>query len=131
MWYYWIWRSLKTWKGILIKNTFPVTQNYIICLYRNLKTNELVRIDKILEVKLENKANKVLFLERKGIKVMLPNVLKIKSKLIKMQSNNNKSKEMKALNEAGRISKENGNSNMSLDEINEEIKKIRDKMIKI
>ena len=82
-------------------------------------------------MKLENKANKVLFLERKGIKVMLPNVLKIKSKLIKMQSNNNKSKEMKALNEAGRISKENGNSNMSLDEINEEIKKIRDKMIKI
>ncbi len=42
-----------------------------------------------------------------------------------MVLNNKQSKGMEALLEAGRISKENGNSEMTLDEINEEIRKAR------
>ncbi len=42
-----------------------------------------------------------------------------------MKLNNNQSKGMQALLEMGNLSKENGNSEMTLDEINEEIKNAR------
>lgn len=42
-----------------------------------------------------------------------------------MVLNDKQSKDLETLLEAGRISKENGNSEMTLDEINEEIRKAR------
>ncbi len=45
-----------------------------------------------------------------------------------MVLNNESSKGVRSILEMGRISKENGNSEMSLDEINDEIKKTREKM---
>lgn len=54
---------------------------------------------------------------------MFSNALEIESKLIEMELSNNKiSNGTNALKEAGKVSKENKNSNIALDEKNEEKK---------
>lgn len=67
-------------KAFLIQNMCPITDKYILNQY--LVGDSAVRISSDLEKKLKSKARKVLFLQRKGIKVIFPDVLKIEQQLL-------------------------------------------------
>ena len=69
-------------KAFLIQNMCPVTSSYIRNEYMD-SNNIPVRITKMLEKELEEKAKRVLALQRKGKKLIFPDVIYIESKLIK------------------------------------------------
>ena len=67
-------------KAFLIQNMCPITDKYILNQY--LIENCAVRISSDLEKQLKSKARKILSLQRKGIKVIFPDVLKIEQQLL-------------------------------------------------
>ena len=68
-------------KAFLIQNICPVTEAYIDVEYTDNK-NSPVRIDKRTEEELIKKVKKVIALQRKGIKLIFPDVLDIEAKLL-------------------------------------------------
>lgn len=60
----------------------PITPKYIKNEYIDGKANIPVRINGVLEKELINKAKKVLAMQRKGIPLIFPNVLKIEQELL-------------------------------------------------
>ena len=54
--------------------------------YFDSKANVPVRVNGVLEKELKEKASKVLALQRKGSKLIFPNVLEIESKLINQEN---------------------------------------------
>ena len=73
-------------KAFLIQNMCPVTVEYIKNEYIDGTNNIPVRVSGLLEKELINKATKVLALQRKGIPLIFPDVLKIESELLKKQA---------------------------------------------
>ena len=69
-------------KAFLIQNMCPITSEYMKNEYIDAKTNVPVRVNGILEKELKEKASKVLALQRKGSKLIFPNVLYIENELI-------------------------------------------------
>ena len=69
-------------KVFLIQNMCPITSEYMKNEYIDAKTNMPVRVNGILEKELKEKASKVLALQRKGSKLIFPNVLYIENELI-------------------------------------------------
>lgn len=73
-------------KAFLIQNMCPVTQKYIKNEYIDSATCVPVRVDGISEKELLEKARRVLALQRKGIKLIFPDVLSIETRLRLQQS---------------------------------------------
>ncbi len=73
-------------KVFLIQNMCPVTEKYIKNEYMDRRLLIPVRIDGRLEAEIISKAKKVLALQRKGIKLIFPDVLKIERELLKRKS---------------------------------------------
>ena len=69
-------------KAFLIQNMCPVIECYIRNEYFDYN-NKPVRISSLLETELIQKANKILALQRKGIKLIYPDVLLIERELLK------------------------------------------------
>ena len=69
-------------KAFLIQNICPVTKEYILNEYVDSKTNSPVQIKGTLEKDLISKAKKVIALQRKGVRLIFPDVLLIEQKLI-------------------------------------------------
>lgn len=69
-------------KAFLIQNMCPVTEKYIKNEYIDRKLLLPVRINGKFEAELISKAKKVLALERKGIHLIFPDVLKIEKELL-------------------------------------------------
>ena len=69
-------------RTFLIQNMCPITKEYIKNEYIDLKSNTPVLIDKVSQRKLLQKAKRVLALQRKGIKLIFPDVLSIEKKLL-------------------------------------------------
>lgn len=69
-------------KAFLIQNMCPITEKYIKNEYIDGRTSVPVRIDGRFETTLINKAKKVLALQRKGVKLIFPDVLKIEKELL-------------------------------------------------
>ena len=73
-------------KAFLIQNMCPITADYIKNEYMNHRTNVPVRVDGAFERELLNKAKRVLALQRKGIRLILPDVLHIENKLLEKKA---------------------------------------------
>ena len=69
-------------KAFLIQNMCPLTPKYIKDEYIDSVANIPVRVDGAFEQKLLQKSKRVLALQRKGKKLIFPNVLDIESKLL-------------------------------------------------
>lgn len=69
-------------KAFLIQNMCPITHQYMKNEYIDIVTNVPVRIDGKFEKELVDKAKRVLALQRKGIKLIFPDVLAIERELI-------------------------------------------------
>lgn len=69
-------------KAFLIQNMCPITEKYIKNEYIDSKTSVPVRIDGKTETELLIRAKRVLTLERKGIHLIFPDVLKIEKTLL-------------------------------------------------
>ena len=72
-------------KAFLIQNMCPITSKYIRNEYMD-SNNIPVRITRVLEKELETKAKRVLSLQRKGKKLIFPDVLNIESLLLNQSS---------------------------------------------
>lgn len=70
-------------KAFLIQNMCPVTSSYVKNEYIDKKSNIPVQVAGNFEKELVSKAKKVLALQRKGIKLIFPDVLKIESEILK------------------------------------------------
>lgn len=70
-------------KAFLVQNLCPVTDEYILNEYIDLAANVPVRLNGAFEQRLIKKASKVLALQRRGIKLIFPDVLQIEQKLLK------------------------------------------------
>ncbi len=73
-------------KAFLIQNICPTTSYYIDNIYLDQQTNGPVRVDGVLEKKLIVKAKKVIALQRKGARLIFPDVLQIEKQLINKRS---------------------------------------------
>ena len=69
-------------KAFLIQNMCPVTEKYIKNEYIDVRASAPVRIDGRLESEIISKAKRVLALQRKGINLIFPDVLKIEKELL-------------------------------------------------
>lgn len=69
-------------KAFLIQNMCPITKKYIKNEYIDKNAHTPVRINGVFEKELIKKAKKVLALQRKGCKLIFPDVLKIESILL-------------------------------------------------
>ena len=70
-------------KAFLIQNMCPITEKYMKNEYLDSVANIPVRVDGRLEKALKDKAGKVLALQRKGAKLIFPDVLSIEQELLK------------------------------------------------
>ena len=73
-------------KAFLIQNMCPITAKYMKNEYIDSNANVPVRVNGVLEKELKEKASKVLALQRKGSKLIFPNVLEIESRLINQKN---------------------------------------------
>lgn len=73
-------------KAFLIQNMFPITAAYIKEEYIDSNSSIPVRIDGVFEARLIGKAKKVLALQRRGAKLIFPNVLEIEKALIQQMT---------------------------------------------
>ena len=64
----------------------PITPQYMKNEYFDSKANVPVRVNGVLEKELKEKASKVLALQRKGSKLIFPNVLEIEKKLLSKEN---------------------------------------------
>lgn len=69
-------------KAFLIQNMCPITEEYIEGEYIEKRTGKPVRIDEPLEKKIILNAKQVLALQRRGNKIIFPDVLAIERKLL-------------------------------------------------
>lgn len=69
-------------KAFLIQNMCPVTDKYVINEYIDSAANVPVRIDGAFEKQLIQQAAKVLALQRRGIKLIFPDVISIENALL-------------------------------------------------
>ncbi|HEY0827289.1 MAG TPA: hypothetical protein VGE40_04290, partial [Bacilli bacterium] len=69
-------------KAFLIQNMFPATPEYVKNEYIDSITHQPVKINNALKHELNQKAKKVLSLQRKGFHLIFPDVLKIERELI-------------------------------------------------
>lgn len=69
-------------KAFLIQNMCPITDEYVNNEYIDSNANIPVRINGALEQSLISKAKKVLALQRKGSKLIFPDIFAIEQKLI-------------------------------------------------
>ena len=69
-------------KAFLIQNMCPITEKYIKNEYIDSRASVPVRIDGRFEAELISKAKRVLALQRKGVKLIFPDVLKIEKELL-------------------------------------------------
>lgn len=69
-------------KAFLIQNMCPVIPKYINNEYIDRKTCAPVRVDGRFEAQLVSKAKKVLALQRKGFRLIFPDVLEIEKQLL-------------------------------------------------
>lgn len=69
-------------KAFLIQNMCPVTDKYIISEYIDRRAAVPVRIDGRFESELIAKAKRVLALQRRGVNLIFPDVLKIERELL-------------------------------------------------
>ena len=69
-------------KAFLIQNMCPITEKYMKNEYLDSVANIPVRVDGRLEKALKDKAGKVLALQRKGAKLIFPDVLSIEQELL-------------------------------------------------
>lgn len=69
-------------KAFLIQNMCPITPNYIKNEYIDSQASVPVRVDGVFERELIDKAKRVLALQRKGIKLIFPDVIAIEAKLL-------------------------------------------------
>lgn len=69
-------------KAFLIQNMCPIIEDYIKNEYYDLRIHIPVRINRKLEKELRQKANKILTLQRKGIKLIFPDVLTMERELL-------------------------------------------------
>ena len=60
----------------------PIDDSYIDCEYIDARTQTPVRIDGVFEKELYSKAKAVLALQRKGLKLIFPDVLAIEATLL-------------------------------------------------
>ena len=74
-------------KAFLIQNMCPATVDYISNIYIDKQSNQIVRINKNLEQELITKSKTVLMLQRKGYKLIFPDVLNIEAVLIRNHNN--------------------------------------------
>lgn len=72
-------------KAFLIQNMCPVSPKYIKNEYIDSNSRQPVRIDGRFEKELVAKASRVLMLQRKGKKLIFPDVLSIEQKLLAPQ----------------------------------------------
>jgi hypothetical protein len=72
-------------KAFLIQNICPVTSSYILNEYIDSVANIPVRVDGRLEQELITKAKKVIALQRKGVKLIFPDVLSIEKSLLEQK----------------------------------------------
>lgn len=72
-------------KAFLIQNMCPVTQRYIKNQYIDATSMLPVRIDGALESQIVQQAKKVLALQRKGAKLIFPDVLWIEKELLQAE----------------------------------------------
>lgn len=70
-------------KVFLIQNMFPIIQEFIQKEYKN-KDNKSVAVTSILQKRIDEKAQKVLKLQRIGINLIFPDVLKMEEKLLEI-----------------------------------------------
>lgn len=75
-------------KAFLIQNMCPISSEYIKQKYLDKHTNLPVRINGVLAAKLVKKARKVLALQRRGYKLIYPDVLTIEAILLQKLINN-------------------------------------------
>ena len=73
-------------KAFLIQNMCPVVLKYISCEYIDKKSNTPVRVNGAFEKKLIKTAKKVLNLQRAGVRLIFPDVLRIESELLKQNN---------------------------------------------
>lgn len=73
-------------KAFLIQNMCPITPEYMKNEYIDSRANIPVRVNGVLEKELKEKASKILALQRRGLKLIFPNVLEIERKLIDRQN---------------------------------------------
>ncbi|MED3084736.1 type III toxin-antitoxin system CptIN family toxin [Bacillus toyonensis] len=71
-------------KAFLIQNMCPVIPRYIKNEYMDTSACIPVKVDGALEKELVAKAKKVLALQRKGMRLIFPDVLKIEKELLKL-----------------------------------------------
>lgn len=69
-------------KAFLIQNMCPITEQYILNEYHDTNNNP-VRIDSNLEKELTKKAKRILLLQRKGLKLVFPDIISIENQLLK------------------------------------------------
>ena len=69
-------------RRLLIQNMCPITEKYMKNEYLDSAANIPVRVDGRLEKELKDKAGKVLALQRKGAKLIFPDVLSIEQELL-------------------------------------------------
>ena len=69
-------------KAFLIQNMCPVIPKYIKNEHIDTVANVPVKLDGVFEIKLTNLAKRVLYLERKGMRLIFPNVLEIEKALL-------------------------------------------------
>ncbi len=69
-------------KAFLIQNICPATSYYIDHVYLDQQTGSPVRVDGVLEKQLIIKAKKIIALQRKGARLIFPDVLNIEKQLV-------------------------------------------------
>lgn len=76
-------------KAFLIQNMVPIIPYYIEKEYIDKNCNKSVLINNILQNKIDRRAKKVIELQRNGINLIFPNVIKIEKELLEMLKNKN------------------------------------------
>jgi len=67
-------------KAFLIQNMCPISKKYIDSTYEN--QSQAVKVDNLLKKEIIKKSKKVLALDKKGMKLIYPNVLEIENSLL-------------------------------------------------
>lgn len=71
-------------KAFLIQNMFPIISYYIEKEYIDKRDNKSVSINNLIQKEIDRKAKKVIELQRNGINLIFPDVIKIENELLEM-----------------------------------------------
>lgn len=70
-------------KAFLIQNMFPIIPYYIEKEYIDKRDNKRVSINNLLQREIDRKAKKVIELQKNGVNLIFPDVIKIEKELLK------------------------------------------------